>query len=311
MRRLSAKELAVESAQAEPLGDEVVLPLESGQLAGSLLAPKSDSKIPVVLIIAGSGPTDRDGNTIGAGKNNSLKMLAEALGDNGIASLRIDKRGLGGSATALTSEADLRFVDYIGDITSWCNFLKQDPRFSKLVIAGHSEGSLIGLMSAGSCGADGFISLAGMGRSMGDVLREQLKGRLTSALMEESNRIILALESNEMVKEVSSSLAALYRPSVQPYLTSVISIDPASEISKLDMQSLILQGDTDLQVGVGDAQLLHSTAKNSRLKVVEGMNHILKMVSGDLAQQLPSYTDPSLPLSTKLINEVIEFVSTN
>ena len=301
----SVKELV----EAEPSwGEEVTLPIEIGQIAGSLIVPEYDTKVPVVIIIPGSGPTDRDGNTFGAGKNNSLKILAKALEQEGIASLRIDKRGLPGVSSTVMPERDLRFSHYIEDITSWCGFLRQDDRFGDLYIAGHSEGSLVGIMSSSSCNATGFISLAGMGRTMGDLLREQLSAQLPEALLEESLSAIKALESGEELGEFSPSLAALFRPSVQPYLRSVISIDPVEEIAKLEIPILILQGSTDLQVKVQDAELLDAAAKSSRLNVIDGMNHVLKMVEGDLATQLPSYSDPNLPISTDLVNELVEFI---
>src|SRR4051794_11632517 len=128
-------------------------------LHSTLLLPKHMSKaMPIVLMISGSGPTDRNGNSpMLPGKNNSLLMLAEGLASNGIASLRYDKRGIGESAAAMVSEADLRFETYVDDAVSWCEQLRKDARFSKVIIAGHSEGSLIGMLAAKRCNADGFI----------------------------------------------------------------------------------------------------------------------------------------------------------
>ena len=135
--------------------------------------------MPVVLLLSGSGPTDRNGNSpMLPGKNNSLQMLAEGLASNGIASLRYDKRGVGESAKAMMAEADLRFETYVDDAVAWCEQLRKDKRFSAVIIAGHSEGSLIGMLAAKRCNAAGFISIAGAGRAAADILRTQLAGKL-------------------------------------------------------------------------------------------------------------------------------------
>jgi len=165
-------------AEAEsPQATEVAA--ASGAIHGTLLLPADISKpVPVVLLIAGSGPTDRDGNSPALpGKNDALKMLATDFAMNGIASLRYDKRGIAQSASAATKESDLRFETYVDDAVAWCNQL-HEPRFSGVVIAGHSEGSLLGMIAAKKCGAAGFISLEGAGFPAADILRTQLKGRL-------------------------------------------------------------------------------------------------------------------------------------
>src|SRR5438105_3808785 len=145
-------------------------------LHSTLLLPKEMSKpMPVVLLLSGSGPTDRNGNSpMLPGKNNSLLMLAEGLASNGIASLRYDKRGVGESAGAMVAEADLRFETYVDDAQAWCEQLRKDKRFSAVIIAGHSEGSLVGMLAAKQCNADVFISISGAGRAAADILRTQL-----------------------------------------------------------------------------------------------------------------------------------------
>ena len=168
-------------------------------LHSSLLLPKEMSKtVPVVLLLSGSGPTDRNGNSpMLPGKNNSLQMLAEGLAENGIASLRYDKRGVGESAKAMVSEADLRFETYVDDAVAWCEQLRKDKRFSAVIIAGHSEGSLIGMLAAKRCNAAGFISIAGAGRAAADILRTQLAGKLPPELATQSDAILKNLEAGK------------------------------------------------------------------------------------------------------------------
>ncbi len=154
----------------------VILKTGTGKLEGTLLIPEAKVTIPVALIIAGSGPTDRDGNNPMM-KNNSLKMLATELLKNGIASLRYDKRGISKSKNAGLKESDLRFENYIEDTEGWIEFLKQDKRFCEIIVIGHSEGSLIGIIASQQKNVAKFISIAGAGQSADKTIREQLEAQ--------------------------------------------------------------------------------------------------------------------------------------
>jgi len=169
-------------------GDPMVLKMDSGEPYGTLEVPKGAHAVPVALIISGSGPTDKDGNNPLAGKNNSLRMLAEGLVVKGIASLRYDKRGIAGSAAAGPNEADLRFDTYIEDAERWGRLLVQDRRLTTLIIIGHSEGALIGAVACRRLGAQGFISIAGAGYPAFEILETQLKKNLPPDLLSESKR---------------------------------------------------------------------------------------------------------------------------
>lgn len=288
---------------------EVALAVAGGVLHGTLSMPDGQGKVPVVLLHAGSGPTDRNGNSaMLPGQNNALRMLADALARNGIATLRYDKRGIGASASAGLREADLRLDDYIDDATAWLRQLRADPRFTNVLMAGHSEGALIAMVVCQKAQLDGCVLIAGAGKALDDILRVQLKPRLPPDLYAQNERILLALKRGEQVSDVPPALLALYRPSVQPYLMSSLKVDPRAAVGALRMPVLILQGATDLQVSVADAQALSAAAPAARLVIVPGMNHVLKMVSGDLAQQMPSYGDPALPLAPALVDAVTAFV---
>jgi pimeloyl-ACP methyl ester carboxylesterase len=276
----------------------------------TLLLPQDTTKaMPVVMFISGSGPTDRDGNSpILPGKNNSLKMLAEGLAMNGIASLRYDKRGVGQSAKAIVAEADLRFDTYIDDAVAFCEQLRADKRFSAVVIAGHSEGSLIGMVAAKRCNASGFISIAGAGRPAADILRAQLAGKLPPALATQSDAILKDLEAGKTTESPPAELFAIYRPSVQPYIISWFRYDPAKSIAALTVPVLIIQGTTDVQVSVDDAKRLAAANPKAKLLIVEGMNHVLKNVSSDKEKQASSYSDPALQLAPDLLLNIVAFV---
>ncbi|MEA5389934.1 alpha/beta fold hydrolase [Cyanobium gracile UHCC 0139] len=188
----------------------------TGTLYGTQIFPTSHLPTPVVLIIAGSGPTDRNGNGPLAGENNSLKQLAEGLADHGIASIRYDKRGIGESSAAGPEEVDLRFDTYADDAALWIQRLQLDPRFSSVTVIGHSEGSLIGMLATSKVEADAFVSIAGPAQAASKILRKQLQSRLPDPLWLQSEQILVALEQGNPVISVPLELHMLFRASVQP-----------------------------------------------------------------------------------------------
>ncbi|MBV9700551.1 MAG: alpha/beta fold hydrolase [Candidatus Eremiobacteraeota bacterium] len=281
---------------------DVALLTATDTIHGSLTTAAAGAT-PLVLIIAGSGPTDRNGNSGLGIRPNTYALLAEALRQRGIASVRYDKRGVAASSGALTSESALRFDDYVDDAAAWLRLLRKDPRFSALIVAGHSEGSLIGMIAADRAPADAFVSLEGAGRPAPVLLREQLKPRLTPALYARCDEIIARLEQGHLVPNVPQELAVLLRPSVQPYLIAWFKYDPAAEIARLRIPITIVQGTADVQVGVEDAQALKRAAPSAKLVIVPGMNHVLKHAP-DVSSQaaiLRGYQDTSLPVEPQAV----------
>ena len=281
----------------------------TGTLQGTLLMPSDIEPLQAVLIVAGSGPTGRDGNSaLLPGKNDSLKLLAEALAERGIASVRYDKRGIAESTDAGYDEAALRFDTYVEDATAWTQQLKADERFASVTVLGHSEGSLVGMLAVQRSDADRFISVAGAASRASDLLREQTSGQLPPELQAESEQVLTALEAGKTTADVPDALSALYRPSVQPYLISWFNYVPAQEITKLNVPTLIVQGTTDIQIRVEEAQMLGQAKPEATVRVIEGMNHVLKPVPANLVQQQSSYTDSSLPLAPTLVEEIVSFI---
>jgi len=290
-------------------GELLMLETPTGRLAGTLLMPKATGAVPLAVIIPGSGPTDRNGNSpLIPGANNSLKLLAEGLAAHGIASLRYDKRGIGASAASNVSEANLRFDNSADDAGAWVDRLRQDPRFSTITIVGHSEGSLVGLLAAQKSATDGYVSIAGAGRAADKILREQLAKQLPPELLAYTNRALDTLLAGHRVDSVPPQLMALLRPSVQPYLISWLRIDPQAEVAKLKIPVLITQGTLDAQVPQSDAKLLAAAQPKAKLIIVEGMNHVLKRAAPDQASQAKSYGDPSLPVPSELIDGIAAFI---
>lgn len=287
---------------------EITLKTATGDISGTLTIPNHLKKSPIIIIVAGSGPTDRDGNNFKSLKTNAYKMLSENLAENGISSLRFDKRGVAKSKAAITSENDLRFETYINDVLGWVALLASDKRFSKVDILGHSEGSLIGMIAAEQADVKKFISVAGAGKTVDKILQDQLKNKISSQLFDESNRILDSLRTGRTVSKVNLNLMSLYRPSVQPYMISCIKYDPCKEISKLSIPVLILQGTTDLQVSVNDAKLLSASKPNAKLIIIENMNHVLKESDDDVQKNWLTYTNPDLPLKQGLVGYIVDFI---
>ena len=284
----------------------IELQTSSGTIYGTLLVPTNiNTKIPVALIIAGSGPTDRDGNNP-VMKNNSLKLLAESLAQKGIASIRYDKRGVGVSKQAAKSEFDLKFDDYIQDAVGWIDLIKQENLFSKIIVIGHSEGSLIGMNAAKK--ANGFISLSGAGNSADFVLKDQLSVQ-GKQIQDMCFPIIDSLKAGKLVSNVNPILNSLFRESVQPYMISWFKHNPQADLAQLNYPCLIVQGDNDLQVSIKEAKLLAAVNDKHKLVIIEKMNHILKTIdSSKRSVNLAAYSNSTMPISTALTEAIVNYI---
>ena len=288
-------------------GSNISLKTEQGNIYGILEIPQGNKKMPVILVIAGSGPTDRNGNSSMGVNSNVYKMLADSLLRHGIASLRYDKRGVGESKAAVKSESSVKFEDMINDAASFIKMLKADGRFSKVIVLGHSEGSFIGMIAAGREGADAYVSVAGAGERIDKIIERQLAAE-SPKLASEATLILDSLSKGYTVREFGKELAPLFPSSVQPYWISLLQYDPQEEIKKLTLPVLIIQGTTDIQVSTQDAQLLKKAKPEAVLKLVEGMNHVLKQAGADRQENIATYNMPDLPLNAELVEDIVAFV---
>ena len=283
---------------------DIVLETPTGKIYGTLTTPKQFSKIPVSLIIAGSGPTDRNCNN-SMMKSDAYKKLAHELAEKNIASVRYDKRGISASAAAGLSESELRFENYVNDAKDWIQLLKKDNRFSAITIIGHSEGSTIGMIAAKN--ADKYISIAGPGQSADKVLKEQL-GAQSKEIQEATFPIIESLANGKLVDTVTPDFNSLFRKSVQPYLISWFQYDPQLEIQKLNIPILIIQGTNDLQVSVDDAKRLSKANPKAQLLLIEKMNHIFRILDGNRQANIATYDQPNLPIEPELVKSISDFI---
>ncbi len=282
--------------------------VSAGNLQGTLLSPKRNA--PVVLIVPGSGPTDRDGNSPMGVKADMYRLLAEGLADRGIASVRVDKRGMFGSAAAGDPNA-VTVGAYAEDYRQWIDAIRAMRNVKCVWLLGHSEGALmVSAAAEGRRDVCGLILVSGMGRKMGDVIREQLKANPANApLLDQALAAIGEIEAGRHVdtSAMHPALLQLFAPQVQDYLISVFATDPVEAVRRAKVPTLIVQGSNDLQVTEADARLLDRAPK-TKLEIIRGMNHVLKLAPADRAGNLATYVDPSLPLAPGLIREIEDFI---
>ncbi|MFQ6575696.1 alpha/beta hydrolase [Pseudomonas sp. UM16] len=298
----------VQAAAPTVLQRPISLDTGSGVLYGSLLLPRTEQPPPVVLIIPGSGPTDRNGNSPDGAHTDNLRQLALVLAKNRIASVRFDKRGVAASRAATPDERDLTVERYVADAVAWSHKLKADPRFGQLILLGHSEGALIASLAAPASGASAVISVAGSGRPIDEVFRAQLAGQIPPRYNQRVLHILDNLKAGRMAAGIPGPLQDVFRPSVQPYLISLLRQDPAAAFAKVEVPALIIQGTHDIQVDVSNAQRLKAAKPDAELALIQGMNHMLRIAPQAASEQRDSYLNPKLPQASELGTQVVDFI---
>lgn len=293
---------------------QVTAPGPMGPLSGTMLMPETPSS-PMVLIVPGSGPTDRDGNGPLGLNASTYKLLAEGLAARGIATVRIDKRGMFGSAGAVSDPNDVTAQDYATDISSWIAAIREHQTGTECVwVLGHSEGGLMALLAGQDPDIEtcGLVLVASTGRPLGEILRDQLKPQLAGTpLLEPALATITALEAGQHVdaSDIDPKLQPVFSPQVQDFLISTFTLDPAEMIAAYTKPVLIVQGERDLQVSVEDARRLAAAAPESELVLLPHANHVLKDVrSSDRAANIATYGDSELPLAPGAVDAIADFV---
>ena len=287
--------------------DYVINSFDNHSIHGTLLESAESNSV-LSIIISGSGPTDRDGNNTSL-KSDYLKMLAEGLFENGVSSYRYDKRGVSNSIGNIQSGNDIKFTDYINDVVSIINHFKDTKEYKRIVVIGHSEGALIGMIASRLI-ADNFISIAGAGEDYLTLIQRQLSIQ-PPYVKSMSDPVIEKLKNKELVDSVPPLLNSLFNKTVQKYLIDASSYDPKQEISKLDIPVLIVQGSNDIQIEIKDAQLLHNAAKKSRIEIIKGMNHVFRQAPENRLLNMQTYGNPELSIDDSLVNLIVDFLDEN
>ena len=271
---------------------------------GSIVEPKSRSNSSLVIFIGGSGPIDRDGNQSFM-KCDMFKKLAYSLSKKGISSFRYDKRVV----TQIRKgklDKKITFDDFVSDAIAIIDFF--ESKYNSIVIAGHSQGSLVGLLSIKE-GVSGFISLSGVGRTIDMIIEDQIS-KTAPMLLEDTKKIFKILRSGKITEDFPLPLYSLFNIEIQPFMISWMQYDPKKIIAKIPIPSLIINGDNDLQVDEKEAKLLYNSAQNSEILIVKNMNHVLVEIEGDELKNVKSYNNPELKISEIVIEKMVEFIET-
>lgn len=290
-----------------PVSTPVELASTPAPLHGTLLTPEGDRRAAAV-IISGSGPTDRDGDSPLGVAGGVLRQLAEGLAERGVATLRFDKRGIAASAAAATDEASLTFDTYIDDTRNWAALAARKTGAPCVWLIGHSEGALIAqAVAADNPDVCGLVLLSPAGRRAGVELRRQLSA-LPQPLQAEAFAVLDELDAGRTVADPPPALAALFRPSVQPYLISWFVVDPEALIADYDRPVLLGHGSTDLQMAPANSEALAKAQPSAERVVFEGLNHVLREAPADPQGNAATYGDASLPLGAEVAPAVADFI---
>ncbi len=311
------------SAPAEPSASEVVFVGAGGlELRGTLVLPAlaEGARCGALLLMPGSGPTDRDGNQLPLLETNVLKQIAEHLQAQGVASLRFDKRAVGGYARSWPKDPSelgtfFGYENFIGDATAAYRHLGAHARVDaqRVALLGHSEGGLFALQIARNLVGTpeqpaGLVLAATAGRPLDVVLREQIANALAQQTSDEAVRtemmaqlergIEAAKQRAPIPADLPVGLQPLFNPSAAQLLHAYFTIDPAQLASEVRGPVLVLQGELDVQISVErDApRLLEALGRRSgQVQVLERIPHASHNFKRVASAQEFGFTGPLLP----------------
>ena len=286
--------------------------LENDTISGTLLtdfplSAKKNKKKPLVIIIPGSGPTDRNGNSaMLPGPNDSYKQLADSLYVRGISSYRYDKLGIGASSKDI-DESEMRFSTNVEMVEAIYREMT-DLGFRRVYLIGHSEGALIGSMAAQKLDIEGLILIAGSGREFMDLIEEQLRGQFSADILNSTMHKLDSIKQGYTVENKNVLLQSLLRESIQPYLKELLNLNPMEELSKVGVPVMLIQGEQDFQVNTRDLEGLKNARPDADVKLYPNMNHVLKVVKTPQENQA-SYSDPDFRLEPALPADIASWIN--
>ena len=316
---------------------EIAWPLDATTMYGALVRPSGAGPFPAVVMVAGSGPTDRDWNSpLLPGSNGSACLIAEALAEAGIASLRYDKRASGAHAreNIQTLIGKMSMQSHLDELTSAVEMLARQAfvRTDKIFGLGNSEGTLHALnyqIHHPAIPLAGLVLIAPPGRSVGAIAHSQLAAQAASIpngdeLMALYDAAIARLMAGEpmnpdpaLPEGVQVLLQSLETPANLPFARELWAADAASPLSQVDVPTLIIIGKKDLQVDwQADGAPLQGAAAghdNVTLLFPENANHVLKYEPrprSELAQPeaVPRYNVPDTKLDPEAMASIVAWL---
>lgn len=274
-------------------------------IKGTLTVPNGLENPPLVILVQGSGPVDRNGNQSFM-KNDSFKKLASELAEAGIATYRFDKRILQMRRLGIKEE-DIRFDDFVTDVSTALDHFISTNAYKNISVLGHSQGSLVGMIAAKDK-ADAFISVAGAAHPIDSIIVDQIAGQMPG-LKENVQQSFKDMRETGSSKNYNPMLEMVFRPSVQPFILSWMQYNPQEEIKELDMPVLLINGSNDLQVQEEQAELLKKANPEAKLVILDKMNHVFRKIEGDDLENSKSYNDAGLPLHPELVPLIANFIN--
>lgn len=285
---------------AQVKSEEITLRNDSIYLPGTLTYSEDIS--PLIIWVQGSGNVDRNGNQAGVNiKANYIKQFRDSINQKGIAFFSYDKRTA--NPDNIPFMKNTLFTDFVKDAETVIDYFRTDERFSKIVLLGHSQGSLVAMLAADK--VNQYISLAGPARSIDEVIIEQTEKNSPMAL-DTVKAYFKELKTTGTLKYLNPMLQTVFGRRNLPFLVSWMKYNPTDQIKKMTVPVLIINGTKDLQVPVIEAEALHKAKPDSSLVIIENMNHVLKIIEKD-EDNMKSYFLPDFPLSSKLIDEISVF----
>src|ERR1700722_4563635 len=275
-----------------------------GAIDAVLTTPPDVERPPVVLLIAGSGSTDHDGNGPQV-KPATLKKLSEQLVARKIATLRYDKRGAGGWKPEFGRPENFRFKDFVEDAVALVNYLRGSGKFSQVSVAGHSEGGLVAILTARRVPIDRLVLLVTAARRQGDLVKAQLEKKLSPDRLQPIVQAIDAIMAGQIVDPPPQGLAIA--PSMQPGIASAFTEDPIDPLKLIERPTLIVGGGHDLQVARLDFIALSAASPLAKTLWFPDMNHVLVDVT-DEDDNLAAYNQPERTLDTVMVDSVANFI---
>lgn len=285
--------------------------IEAGGPRGALrgtLCESGRAGAGLALIHPGSGPTDRDGNNPLGVTAGAYRLLAHDLAARGVDTLRIDKRGLFGSAAAGDPNA-ITLEDYARDVRAWLDALGRD----RVALIGHSEGGLSVMQAAlGEPRVGALVLLATPGRRLAEISRAQFRSNpFFAAVLAQALAATDALERGAAVDpaRLPAELRAQFPALAQGFLIDLMRRDPAEMLAATRVPALIVQGGRDIQVETADADRLAAARPDAERADFALMTHVLKdCASDDRLANLMTYARADLPLAAGLADRVAAFL---